>query len=86
MGRDSFSIDDMFSRESNTIDVKIFGRYEQLPVRGDYPLPSYMISLIKDKLKSYGNILVMDNTVFVYVNGIVYRWTPDRLELVVQKE
>ncbi len=83
MGNTS-SIDDLFSKRSN-VEVNIFGRKKELPIYGEYYISTDLMGLIRDKMKYGQNPLVMEDKVFVYENGILYRWTSSHLEIVVPK-
>ena len=78
------SIDNLFS--DNKVEIEIFGKRKVLPVEGTYLLPSEEYMLIEKKIKNYGGELIRENDVFVYVNGMLYKWTPYALKLVVPKE
>ena len=82
---ESSSLDDLFSDNTTFIEVTIFGRIERLPVRGDYTLSEDRIALIIDKIKTYGNPLIMDNDVYLRYNGKLYKWNITHLQLVSSK-
>ena len=78
------SIDDLFSSD-NKVEVNVFGNSREMDVKGEYPLPNYLISLIKENMKYGQHSVVMENAVFVYSNGIIYKWAPSHLEIVIPK-